>query len=200
MSNKNFQISLIIILAVLTSCGPKIRSQITDNSDRREIYDKAYSNPPEIDVAIDLVYKTILDTEIEEVGRKIYIVDKSMGKSMTDATGYEFIKNDSISSFTWNKNIYKTAKYLDHTLISDYKNNHPDKYFGLAHMLTVDEWSMYELWIPSFTEDRKTAIIEVFFNNSNFIHKNFYKRFAFVVEWKKGRYEKVKYIPIESSH
>lgn len=175
---------LILVITILTSCNAQLKTKTIK-----------ISEPPKIENAIDLVFKTVLDEEIQEVGKKIYIVDQSMGKSISKIADYNFIENDTLENYTWNKKIYKSARYLNKDGISKLKENNLELYLRRIRELTNYEWSWYEIWIPAFSKDRKTAIIEIEFNRSS-ANRNFYRRFAYVLEWRNDKYQKIDYIPI----
>lgn len=175
---------LILVITILTSCNVQLKTKTIK-----------ISEPPKIENAIDLVFKTVLDEEIQEVGKKIYIVDQSMGKSISKIADYNFIENDTLENYIWDKKIYKSARYLNKNLISKLKENNFEKYLRKIRELTNYEWSWYEIWVPAFSKDRKTAIIEIEFNRS-IANRNFYRRFAYVLEWRNDKYQKIDYIPI----
>lgn len=192
MKNINKYLLIIGITMLLFSCSTHIKSH-----NNRKINTQKFSEPPIIENAIDLVFKAVLGEEINEVGEKIYIVDKSMGKSTTEIAGYNFVENDSLENYTWNKKIYKAVRYLNKKKISELKEYNLEKYLKKIRELTSNEWSWYEIWIPAFSKDRKTAVLEIEFNNST-ENKNFYRRFAYILQWKNGKYQKVNYIAIKN--
>ena len=175
----------IFLLTLLVSCGS---------------YNSKTYDPPEIYQAIDKVYETVLRHEFKEVGSKVVIVDRSMGTTSIDVEGYDFVENDSIEYYRWNKNLIY-AKFLDQRLIAEYKLNQRAKYFELINKFTYHgDRAWFELWIPKFTADRRTAIIELFLNKGKFQGRNFWVHCAWLVKWDKKAYRIAKYYSIDRSH
>ena len=158
------------------------------------------TDPPALKEAIDLVYEQALRYEMKEVGNAIYIVDSAMGKSTYTSEEFNFVKNDTLESYKWNQNIFTKFtkfRYLNKEVIAFQISKTPKEYFKMVRKLTKPiGTSMYEVWLPKFTKDRKLAAIELFYNNSSF-HEIFYVHFTMIFKWKKNKYQFVKYHEID---
>ena len=180
------RISIVLfLLPFLISCGSR----------KSQVY-----YPPDINEAIDLVYETVLRHEFKEVGTRAVIVDQSMGTTSLEVDGFDFVENDSINSYRWKKNIVY-AKWLDYRLISSLKLANPNKYFELTNQFKYGGGRVwFELWLPRFTANRKTAIMELFINNGKLKGKEFWVHCAWLVKWDKKKYKIAKYFTNDRSH
>jgi hypothetical protein len=145
-------------------------------------------NPPQLDKAIELVYKAVLDSEFKkEINTyMVTIVDRSMGKTIANTNEYKYITNDSINELFWNKQIYPRANYIDGRLVSEYKDNNSEQYYALIKQNSG--YGYYELWIPEFSEDRIHAVINVKF----FFAERDAITFQTFVKWEKHIYRVIK--------
>jgi hypothetical protein len=146
------------------------------------------SIPPAISIAVNEVYKSILDYEFKKEIKTnlVSIVDRATEK--TNISQYnKFVKNDSIEVLNWNRQLYPRANYVDGRLVYIYKNQNPEKYLDLINKNNGYGW--YELWIPSFTSDRKEAIIDVKFHFAKPNDKSYFTFFQAYFKWENGRYK-----------
>lgn len=182
--------NLLFLLVVVISCRSSQETFLYTNKSIDTI--SINRNAVKKESELNLLFRSIIDAEIKELGRRFAVVDRTVGPTSLEIDGFENDTPENGENIIWNRESFSQINYISGEKVIDYKRNDRKEYFKLINRYGRNGW--IELHVPKFSKDRKMVLIEFNYYRGRNINKDYY----YILEKQEKYYKMVKVLYLDN--